>query len=162
MALPVSFHSCPWAPAGTVVSCGLRVALPHVAAAPTLSPTGSAPGSALAAPPLLQQIDRNAHPPHVTSYSLLMRNKWIAVLSAKGGGLIPTTAQAHIPEAAQCDSAGQKVHSTGLLCLDVSLLTQALWEGTLGAVPCPCPYHSPSCYGALDQALGVGRRAAKA
>lgn len=43
----------------------------------------------------------------VTSYTLLMRNKWPAVLSAKPGGQIPTTVQTHIPEAAQGDMAGK-------------------------------------------------------
>lgn len=45
------------------------------------------------------------HPMVVTSCSVLMRNKWPSMLSAEGGGQIPTSAQTHIPEVAQGDTA---------------------------------------------------------
>lgn len=64
--------------------------------------------------------------PHATSYSLLMRNKWPAVLSAKGGGLVPTTTQTHIPEAAQGDTARKAPRP---------LLPQALCGGDAGSGP---------------------------
>lgn len=47
------------------------------------------------------------HPAVMTSCSLLMRNKWPAVLRAEGGGQMPTTAQSHIPQVARGDPAGR-------------------------------------------------------
>lgn len=90
-----------------------------------------------------------------------MRNKWPAVLSAKGGGPIPTTAQTHIPEAVQGDMA-REVHRTPLhrpVLAYPRLLRRGCWEQS----PVPAPTTAlPVMYGALDPALGVGRRAAKA
>ena len=83
------------------------------------------------------------HPAVMTSCSLLMRNKWPAVLRAEGGGQIPTTARSHIPQVAHGDPASQKVQ--GLLRLDLSFCTEAL-----GSAPPLHPEHSPSCYGAPD------------
>lgn len=160
---PLFLLHCPRAPAGTVVSCSLQMALPHIATAPALVP--QAPSLAQHAHPsrYLPIAPANGTKMHlpsvvVTSYTVLMRNKRPVVLSAGRGGQIPAATHTHIPKVARGDTAGR---CKGPLCLGLSLHTKAL--GGSWHSPRPLhPHHSPSCYGALDPALGVGRRAAKA
>lgn len=88
---PISLLSCSWTPAGRVVSCGIWIALLLKASAPPKFPQTLC--LAQPAPPyrylLIALANRTKmHIPLVvvmvvTSYTLLMRNKWPAVLSAE-------------------------------------------------------------------------------